>query len=163
MTIGERIKKVRKENDYTQQALADRIGIKQNSIALIESGKRNASDQVILAICREFNLNEEWLRTGDGEKSKPAATTALDALAAERGLSRSAYIAIEKFLNLKAGEQDALIRFCTEVAAAINGDDADASSSAYAAARAVDADALHAELDRQLVLEEGAEAASGAS
>lgn len=41
--------------------------MKQNSIALIESGKRNLSSQAILGICREFNVNEEWLRTGQGE------------------------------------------------------------------------------------------------
>ena len=40
--------------------------MKRNSIALIENG-RNTSDQTIFAICREFNVNEQWLRTGEGE------------------------------------------------------------------------------------------------
>lgn len=66
MTLGERIKKVRRSLDLTQQAFGQRIGIKQNSIALIESG-RNTSDQTIFAICREFNVDETWLRTGEGE------------------------------------------------------------------------------------------------
>lgn len=66
-----RIKKLRKELDLTQQAFAERIGLKQNSIALIESGKRNISTQAILSICREFNVNEEWLRTGVGEMFVP--------------------------------------------------------------------------------------------
>lgn len=67
MILGNRIKKLRKELDLTQQELGKRIGIKPNSISLIESGNRNASEQVILSICREFNVSEAWLRTGEGE------------------------------------------------------------------------------------------------
>ena len=66
MTIGERIKKVRRSVDLTQQKFGERLGIKPNSVSLIESGDRNPSDQVILAICREFNIREEWLRNGGG-------------------------------------------------------------------------------------------------
>ncbi len=66
LTLGERIKKVRKELDFTQQAFGKKIGMKQNTIALIEGG-RGTSDQTIYAICREFNVNETWLRTGEGE------------------------------------------------------------------------------------------------
>lgn len=66
LTLGERIKKARKELDLTQQGFADRIGMKRNSIAQVEMG-RNTSDQTIVSICREFNINEEWLRSGKGE------------------------------------------------------------------------------------------------
>ncbi|MDE7053700.1 MAG: helix-turn-helix transcriptional regulator [Oscillospiraceae bacterium] len=62
-----RIKKLRKALDLTQQAFAERIGVKQNTIALIESGKRNTSDQLLLGVCREFKISETWLRTGKGE------------------------------------------------------------------------------------------------
>lgn len=67
MILGERIKKVRRDKDLTQYEFGKRIGIKANSVSLIESGNRNASDQVIISICREFNVNETWLRTGEGE------------------------------------------------------------------------------------------------
>lgn len=67
LTLGERIKKVRKALDLTQQEFCDRIGLKRNSISLVESDKRNPSKQLFLAICREFNVNEQWLRTGEGE------------------------------------------------------------------------------------------------
>lgn len=69
-----RIKKLRKHYDMTQQDFAERIGLKQNSIALIESGKRNISNQAILSICREFDVNETWLRTGEGEMFLPKDT-----------------------------------------------------------------------------------------
>lgn len=67
MTFGDRIKKIRKEKDLTQAELGKIIGIKPNSISLIESGSRNASEQVILSICRSLNINEDWLRTGKGD------------------------------------------------------------------------------------------------
>lgn len=66
LTLGERIKKVRKYFDLTQREFGERISIKQNSVAQIEMG-RNTSDQTIFSICREFNINETWLRTGEGE------------------------------------------------------------------------------------------------
>ena len=69
--LNQRIKQVRRSLDLTQQEFAVRIGMKQNSIALIESGKRNISNQAILAICREFDVNETWLRTGEGEMFLP--------------------------------------------------------------------------------------------
>ena len=62
--MNDRIKKLRKALDLTQREFAERIGMKQNSIALIESGKRNISNQAILSICREYNVNEDWLREG---------------------------------------------------------------------------------------------------
>ena len=66
MNIAERVKQIRKEARLTQQQFADRLGLKQNSIAQIEGG-RNTSDQTIRAICKEFSVNEAWLRDGIGE------------------------------------------------------------------------------------------------
>ena len=70
MTIGERIKTLRKKLDLTQKMFADRIGMKRNSIAQIELG-RNTSEQTIFSICREFNVNEDWLRNGNGDMFLP--------------------------------------------------------------------------------------------
>lgn len=160
MTIGERIKKVRRSLDLTQQEFCGRIGLKRNSISLIESGSRNTSDQTIYSICREFSVNEEWLRTGEGEMFAPKASNALDALAKERGLSHGAYIAIEKFLNLKPELQDGIIGYFMEVAAALNSDDIPASSPAMPGVTPED---LHAELDRQIAEEKEATAESEVS
>lgn len=64
--MKERIKKIRKTLDLTQQEFADRIGVKRNSYANYEIGRNIPIDAIILSICREFNVNEEWLRTGAG-------------------------------------------------------------------------------------------------
>lgn len=65
--MKDRIKRLRKELDLTQQAFADKIGMKQNTIAQYEMGRTTPSDAIIFSICREFDVNEEWLRTGKGE------------------------------------------------------------------------------------------------
>jgi HTH-type transcriptional regulator/antitoxin PezA len=65
--LNERLKKLRKTLDMTQQEFADRIGIKRNSLANYETGRNTPIDAIIVSICREFNVNEEWLREGKGE------------------------------------------------------------------------------------------------
>lgn len=67
-TIGERIREIRKANGLTMDAFAKRIGISGGAVSLIESGKTETpSNQTIVIICREFGVNEIWLRTGEGE------------------------------------------------------------------------------------------------
>lgn len=65
--MNERLKSLRKTLDITQQEFADKIGIKRNSYANYETGRNTPIDAIIVSICREFNVNEEWLRTGEGE------------------------------------------------------------------------------------------------
>ena len=66
----DRIRAIRKHYDLTQQDFADRIGVKRNTIATYETGRNQPIDAVISLICREFNVNEEWLKTGKGEMIK---------------------------------------------------------------------------------------------
>lgn len=65
--MNERIKKIRKALDLTQQKFADQLGVKRNTVGQWECGINAVTDQVINSICREFNVNETWLRTGEGE------------------------------------------------------------------------------------------------
>lgn len=67
MGIGERIKQIRKGKCLTQQAIADKLGLKRQTIAAYEIGTVTPSDRTILDICREFDVRESWLRTGEGE------------------------------------------------------------------------------------------------
>lgn len=68
--MKDRIKEIRNRRNLTQQAFADKLQIPRNNIAGYETGKRSPSDAVVSLICREFNVNEEWLRTGNGEMFK---------------------------------------------------------------------------------------------
>lgn len=69
--MNERIKQVRKEAGLTLEKFGERIGITASSCSTIESGKSNPSTQTVLMICREFGVNETWLRTGVGEAYAP--------------------------------------------------------------------------------------------
>lgn len=70
MTQGERIKVLRKALDLTLEKFGDRLGVTKVAISNIENGKRSVTEQMLKAICREFNVNEDWLRDGVGEMFK---------------------------------------------------------------------------------------------
>lgn len=65
--MKDRIRKLRRMLDLTQQEFADKIGMKRNTVANYETGRNEPSASVISLICRVFNVNEEWIRTGEGE------------------------------------------------------------------------------------------------
>lgn len=65
--MKERIKVVRKALGLSQTDFGSKIGVKQGTVAAYESGARIPLDSVIVSICREFNVSERWLRTGEGE------------------------------------------------------------------------------------------------
>lgn len=65
--MNERIKWLRTNAGLTQTAFAEKIKLSQNFVWMIEKGDRTPSDRTISDICREFKVNELWLRTGEGE------------------------------------------------------------------------------------------------
>lgn len=72
--MKDRIKQIRKHFNMSQAEFGQRVGVKGNTIGNYEIGLRAPSDAVIFSICREFNISETWLRTGEGEmmeKSDP--------------------------------------------------------------------------------------------
>lgn len=85
--MNERIKQLRKTLDLTQKTFAERIGSKQNTVATYEMGRNNPSDPIIHSICREFNVNEEWLRHGTGDMFQEQSTLSLDDYAAAHHLT----------------------------------------------------------------------------
>ena len=84
LTLGERIKKVRKALDLTQQEFAGRIGTTANVLTNYETGRRNPSASAFNNICKTFNINETWLRMGDGEMFLQQAEEDQIAAAVER-------------------------------------------------------------------------------
>ena len=158
--MNERIKKLRRHLDLTQQEFADRIGVKRNTIANYEIGRNVPIDSVLALIVREFHVSEAWLRSGEGEMFAPAPTSALDALAQEQKLTHGEYILIEKLLHLKPEVRQGILDYIMEVAAAVNSEDVPANAPAVPE---MSAEALHAELDRQLGVEKVAEAKSEVS
>lgn len=69
--MNERIRAVRTAAGLTQPEFAEKLGLTKNFISLIENGQREPSDRTVRDICRVFNVNEAWLRTGEGEMHTP--------------------------------------------------------------------------------------------
>lgn len=69
--MNNRIKQLRKELGLTQEKFGEKLGLKKNSISQIENGVNSLTEQLLLSICREFDVNEKWLRTGEGEMFIP--------------------------------------------------------------------------------------------
>lgn len=69
--MQDRIKQVRQSEGLTQAEFAEKIGLSRNFVAMIEIGQREPSDRTVRDICRVFNVNESWLRTGEGEMHTP--------------------------------------------------------------------------------------------
>lgn len=65
--MNERIKILRKKLNLTQQQFADKIKVKRNTVATYEMGRSIPSDSAIALICKTFHVNEEWIRSGNGE------------------------------------------------------------------------------------------------
>ena len=68
--MGERVRELRKTLRLSGEKFGEKIGLKKVAVSQIETGRNNLSEQNILAICREFNVNEDWLRYGTGEMFK---------------------------------------------------------------------------------------------
>lgn len=117
--MNDRIKELRKNLKLTQQGFADRLGVKRNTVAQWEIGINNLSEQVAKSICREFNVFETWLRTGEGEMFV-LKEDALDELVKQYGLSDGDHVLIEKFLRLKPVERQAVITYMQDVVATLN-------------------------------------------
>ena len=65
--MNERIKEIRKYHNLTLEKFGERLGVGKTAISRLENGVNNVTDQMIKSICREFSINENWLRTGEGK------------------------------------------------------------------------------------------------
>lgn len=66
-TVGNRVRRIRKEHSLTQKEFGDSISLAHSSICLLEKNKLGRIDRTINAICKEFRINKDWLLTGCGE------------------------------------------------------------------------------------------------
>lgn len=72
MTTNERVRYLRKEVlKLTQQDFSKALNISRSNMGNIETGQISLTERIILDICEKFNVNETWLRTGEGEMFAP--------------------------------------------------------------------------------------------
>lgn len=110
MEIYERIKLIRRELGMNQADFAVPLGLKQSTIGNYESGSRSVSDATILAICREYGVREEWLRSGTGDmfQSGQVPASALSEVAQEYNLDAVDVALITEYMKLDARYRNAL-------------------------------------------------------
>lgn len=86
MTQGERIKEIRGILGLTLEKFGDKLGVTKVAISNIEKGNRNLTEQMVKSICREYNVNYDYLMYGTGEKFNDLPQTVLDELCAQYDL-----------------------------------------------------------------------------
>ena len=164
--LQDRIKKLRKALDLTQYEFGKRIGTTQNAIGNYEIGHRNPSSSVINNICKTFNVNETWLRTGEGDMFAETPDTLLDQLAREYNLTCLEQQIITQYLKLTESDRAAIQRYIQGLidSAAIRDNARTVEPNSHRRpVQEMTREELHAELDRQLNLERGEETSPASS
>ena len=108
--MNERIKKIRKFFNLTQQEFSDRLKIKRGTIASYEIGRNEPIDAVISLICREFNVNEAWLRTGEGNMFNKTESSAVERLCTELKASELERQIISAYFKIEPNIRDSFVR-----------------------------------------------------
>lgn len=113
--MNERIKELRDALGITLEEFGSRLGVTRTAISRLERGNRGVTDQMAISICREFGVNEQWLRTGEGEMFEQTRASVLDRLSTEYDLSREQRSVIEAFLDLDPQERDVILKYVHNV------------------------------------------------
>ena len=107
--MNTRIKELRTALHLTLEGFGDRIGVTRAAVSKWENGDRGIADSMVVSICREFGVNEHWLRTGEGEIFEQTRANVLDGLAAQYSLDKEQVSVIENFLDLSPQERTAFL------------------------------------------------------
>lgn len=109
--VSQRIKEVRENKKLSQKEFADRIDMKRNSIAQIETGIRNPSDRTLKAICKEFGINYSWLKDGIGDMESDFSSSIIDDLVKEYDLDDTDRLILENYIKLDKDARKALSNY----------------------------------------------------
>ena len=116
MAIQDRIKKVRKDNGLNQLDFGKRLGLSESAISNYENGRREISEQSIVSICREFNINYEWLKNGIGsEKPDEEMDVLISTFQKTYNLSDLDLNIIKAYLSLSDAEREAFSSFVKKI------------------------------------------------
>lgn len=108
MTQGERVKEVRKALGLTLDKFGEKVGVKKQTVSRIENGVNNVTDQMVLSICREFNVNYDFLMNGEGEMFDDLPQTVLDELCVQYNLDDLDRTLVEMYLEMPEQVRDYL-------------------------------------------------------
>lgn len=138
MTENDRIKELRLALGLNQQEFGARIGIKVSAVSYLESGKSRLTESNAILICREFNVNRDWLLNGTGEMFQPNSQDAVDALAEQYDLTPLERGMVENYCRLSKAQRLAFWDVMQKIigSSAQSGGAEEAASSGVTAAEA---------------------------
>lgn len=100
MTKGERVKQIRLEEGLTLEKFGKRLGVGSSSISRIENGVHDLTDQMAVAICREYGINEKWLVEGKGKMKRSPDEFSLDDYARQQGATDEEIILAKAYFSI---------------------------------------------------------------
>ena len=103
MEPRERVKELRKTLGLTMEKFGNRLGVTKVAISNIERGNRKLTEQMLRSICREFDVNEDWLRTGEGEMLLPVSRERKLARLTKNILNEESTSFKNRFISMLAG------------------------------------------------------------
>lgn len=107
MDQGERIRSIRKELNLTLEKFGAKLGVSKAAISAIETGSRNLTEQMAISICREFNVNYDYLVDGEGEMFDDLPETIMDELCLQYELDDFDRAIIEMYIHLPEAARSA--------------------------------------------------------
>jgi transcriptional regulator with XRE-family HTH domain len=108
LTQGERIKVIRKELDLTLEKFGEKLGVGKTAISKIEKNERNLTDQMAKSICREYNVDYDYLMYGEGDMFTDLPKTIVDELCMQFDLDDFDRAVVEMYLDLPAELRQAI-------------------------------------------------------
>lgn len=108
MTQGERVREIRKSLKLTLEKFGVKLGVKKSAISDIESGRNALTEQMAVSICREYNVNYDYLMNGEGEMFDTLPQTILEELCKQYDLDGFDKILLEMYLEMTGSQRDVL-------------------------------------------------------
>lgn len=115
MTQSERVKEIRKTLDLTMEKFGEKLGVGKTAISNIESGNRNLTEQMSKAICREYNVNYDYLMYGEGEMFDDLPQTIVDELCVQYDLNDFDKALVEMYVSLPAGSRERIKEYMKQL------------------------------------------------
>lgn len=113
--MNSRIKQLRTALKLTLEEFGDRIGVTRAAVSKWENGDRGIADSMVVSICREFNVNEQWLRTGEGRMLSNEREAVLDRLAEKYDLNADDRDVLAAYLRLTPEQRDGIKAYMTNL------------------------------------------------
>lgn len=125
MTNGERVNEVRKSLGLTLEKFGEKLGVTKTTISRIEKGVNNLTDQMAISICREYNVNYDYLMYGEGEMFDDLPQTIVDELCAQYDLNDFDKALVEMYVSLPAGSRERIKEYMKQLVKKVGWDKAE--------------------------------------